>query len=92
MVLSNWACMEGARVNCATTTVGGEKFREGGVEVVRDEGGNDIFVAIRNDKEMVGACCGEVVPPAGTREDARLRTVGTGGLSFCVSIHGLGFQ
>jgi len=78
-------------VDCAAATVSGEEFREGGMEVIRNKGGDDIFVAVRNHKEVTGACHCEVVPPARTRENARLRTIGTGGSPFCIGIHSLGF-
>ena len=79
--------MERTGMDGATTTVSGKEFWECGVEVVRDEGGNNILIAVGNDKEVTGACGCKVVLPAWAWEYARLRTAGTGGLSFGISVH-----
>jgi len=92
VVLSHWASMKRARVDRAATAIGSEKFREGGVEVIRNKWGNNVFFAIRNDEEMAGPNGIEVVLPSRSRVDSRLRTVGTGSLSFYVSIYCLCFQ
>ena len=90
MVLSYSAGMKGARVDGATASVGSEEFRKGGVEIVRNERGDDVFVAIRDDKEVTCTNSVEVVLPARTGEDAWLRACRTGSASFCVSIHHFG--
>jgi len=92
MVLSDRMSMKGARVDGPTTSIGGKEFGKGGVEVVRNKGGDDVLVAIRNDKEVAGANGIEIVLPSRTRVYAWLRASGTGSVSFCVSIHCLGLQ
>jgi len=90
-VLPNWASMKGARVNGTSATIGGKEFGEGSVEVIGDEGGNDILLTIWNDEKVTCACGIEVVLPPGTREDARLGTSGTGSVLFSISVHSLSF-
>jgi len=68
-------------------TIRGKEFGKGGMEVVRDKGGNDVLIAIRNDKKVAGACGCEVIPPAGTGKDTRLGAIGTWSAFFSVSIH-----
>jgi len=92
VVLSHWASVKRARVDCAATAIGSEKFRESGMEVVRNKQGDDVFFAIRNDEEMAGPDGVKVVLPSRSRVDSRLRTFGTGSLSFYVSVHCLCFQ
>ena len=87
MVLPNWMSMKWARVDCTATTIRGEELGEGGVKIIRDEGGDDILFTIRNDKKVAGACGCKIIPPAGTREDARLGTIGTWSLSLSISIY-----
>ena len=60
------------------------------MEVIRNEGGNDVLFTIRDNKEMVGANSVKVVLLSGTREDARLGTSGTGSMLFSISIHHFG--
>ena len=91
MVLSNRMSMKGARVDGTTASIGGKEFGKGGVEVIGNEGGDDVLVAIRNDKKVVGANGIEIVFPSWTRVYTRLRASGTRSASFCVSIHHLGF-
>jgi len=74
-------------MNGATATVGGKEFGEGGVKVIGDESGDNVFFTIWNDKEMASSHSVEVVLPSGTWVDAWLRTIGTWSLSFGVSIH-----
>jgi len=91
VVLSYGMGMKGVRVDGATMSVSGEKFREGCMEVVGDEGGNHVLVAVRDDKEMMHTNGVEVVLPARARKDTWLRACGTGSASLCVSIHCLCF-
>jgi len=89
MVLSNWASMKGTRMDGAATTISGKEFGKGGMEVIGNERGDNIFFTVGNDKKVVGTCFSEVVLPSRTWKDAWLRTIGTWGLSFSVSVHGL---
>jgi len=89
--LPNWASVKGARVNGATMAIGGKELRKGGVEVIRNKGGDDILFIIRDNKEVAGACCGKIVPPARTRENARLGTSRTGSALFSLSVPSFGF-
>ena len=91
MVLSYWASMERARIDCTSMAICSKELGKGGMKIVGDERGNDILIAIRNDKEVAGTCGRKVVLPARTGEDARLGTIGTRSLSFSFSIHGFGF-
>ena len=91
MVLSHWASVKRARVDCATTAISSKEFRKGGMEIIRDEGGDDILFAIRDDKEMASSDGIKVVLPSGSWVDSWLRAVGTGSPSFYVSIHRLCF-
>ena len=59
--MSNGTCVKGTGVDGAASTVGSQQLREGGVEVVGNEGGDDIFVAIWDDEEMTSTSGGEVV-------------------------------
>ena len=61
------------------------------MKIIRDEGGDDVLFAVRNNKEVVGACFSEVVLPPRAWEDAWLRTIGTWSLSFGISIHSFEF-
>ena len=92
MVLSDRMSVEGARVDGTTASISGKEFRKGGVEVVRNIGGDDILVAIRNDKKVASANGIEIVLPSQTRVYAWLRASGTGSVSFCISIHCLSLQ
>jgi len=79
-------------VDCAAMTIGGKEFRKGGVEVVRNKGGDDIFVAIRNDKKMTSANSVKIVLPSQTRVYAWLRASGTGSAFLSISVHRFGFK
>jgi len=68
--------------------ISGQKFWEGGVKVILDEGGNNIVIAIRDDKIVMGAHYIEVVLPPRTRVDTRLRTSWGRSLILLVSLHG----
>ena len=89
MVLSDRMSMKGARVDGTTASIGGKEFRKGGVEVIRNKGGNDVLVAIWNDKKVASANGIKIFFPSQTGMYAWLRTSGTGSASFCVSIHHL---
>ena len=90
MVLPNRTGMKGARVDSAAASVSSKKFREGGVEIIGNERGNDIFVTVGNDKEVTRTNGVEVVLPARTGKDTWLGACGTGSTSLCVSVHHLG--
>ena len=92
MVLSDRISMKGARVDGTTAPIGGKEFGKGGVEVIRNKRGDDILVAIRNDKKVASANGIEIVLPSWTRVYAWLRASGTGSASFCISIHCLSLQ
>ena len=92
MVLSDGTGMKGARVDGAAMSVSGKELREGHVEVIGDEGGNDVLIAIRDYKEVTRTNSIEVVLPARARKYTRLRACGTGSASFCVSIHCFSLQ
>jgi len=83
--------MKRARVDCATMAISGKELRKGGVEVIGDEGGNNILFAIWDDKEVASADGVEVVLPSRTWVYPWLGAVGTGSASFYVSVHGLSF-
>jgi len=87
MVVPNGSGMEGTGMDSAATTIGGKKFWECGIKVVGNERGNNVLIAIGNDKEMTGASGCEIVLPTRAWEYAGLRTTGTGGLPFGISIH-----
>jgi len=83
--------MKRTRVDCATVAISSKEFGKGGVEIVGDEGGDDILFAIRDDKEMAGSDSVKVVLPSRPWVDSWLRAVGTRSPSFYVSIHHLCF-
>jgi len=91
VVVSNWMGMKRARVDCATMAVSGKELGKGGMEIVGNERGNNIFFAIWDDKEMASTGGVEVVLPSRTWVNSWLGTVGTGSASFYVSIHGFSF-
>jgi len=90
VVLSNWASMKRTGVDCTTTAVSSKEFGKGGMEVVRDEGGDDVLFAIRDDKEVAGPDGVEVVLPSRTWVHSWLGTVRAWGSPFCISIHRFG--
>jgi len=92
VVLSNWASVKRTRVDHTTVAISSKEFGKGGMEIVGDEGGDDVLFTIRDDKEMAGSDSVKVVLPSGSWVDSWLRAVGTGSLSFYVSIHRLCFQ
>jgi len=87
VVLSDRTGMKGTRVDSATTSIGGEELRKGGVKVVRSKQGNDVLVTIRNDKEMMRTNSVEVVFPSRAWKYTRLRAGRTRSMFFCPSIH-----
>ena len=76
MVLPNWASMKGTGMDGASATVSGKEFRKGGVEVVGNKRGNDVFFSIQDNEKVTGACGIEVVLPPRTWEDSRYDKVG----------------
>jgi len=91
-VLPNRASMKGVRVDCATATISGKELREGCMEVVGNEGGDDVLFAIWNDKEVASTGSIEIVLPSRTWVNFWLGTIRTGSAFFCISIHSLSFQ
>jgi len=87
MVLPNGAGMKRTRVDCAAAAVSSEEFRKGGMEIIRDKGGDDILFAIRDDKEVTGPDGVEVVLPSRTWIHSGLGTVRAWGPSFYISVH-----
>jgi len=83
--------MEGMRMDSTAMTVCGKEFRESGMEIIRNKGGNDVFFAVGNDEEVMGTNSVEVVLLSRTREDTWLRTSRTGSVLFSICVHGLGF-
>jgi len=92
VVLPDGAGVKGARMDSATASIGSEQFRKGCVKVIRNEWGNDILVAVWNDKEVTRTNGIEIVLPTRAREHTRLRTCGTRGTSLCISVHCFGLQ
>ena len=90
-VVPNWASIKGVRMDHTATTVRSKEFREGGMEIIGDEWGNDVLFSIGNDKEVAGTDGVEVVLPSGTRENTWLRTSGTWSSLLGISVHSLGF-
>jgi len=87
VVLSNGMGMQGTRVDGATTSISGKEFRKGCVEIVGDKGGNDVLVAVRDNKKVMHTNSVEVVLPARARKYTQLRACGTGSMSLYVSVH-----
>ena len=92
MVLADCTSMKRSGVNSAATTVSGKELRECGVEIIGNEGGNDVLFIIWNDKEVASAHGIEVVLPPRTWVDAWLRTTRAWGASFGISVHSCSFQ
>jgi len=92
VVLSDGMGVKGARVDGTTASISGKELGEGCMEVVGDEGGNDVLIAIRNNEEVTRTNGVEVVLPARTRKHTWLGTCGTRGMFLCVSVHRFGFQ
>jgi len=91
VVLPNWASVERVRVDHVATAISSKELGKGGMEVIGDEGGDNIFFAIGDNKEMAGANGIKVVLPSGTREDTRLGTGWTGSAFFSLHVYGLSF-
>jgi len=79
-------------VNRAASSIGGKELGECCVKVVRNKRGNDVFIAVGNDKKVACADGVKVVLPAWAREYTRLRAGRTRSVSFCISIHCFGLQ
>ena len=71
VVVPHGSGMERTGMDGTATTISGKEFWECGVEVVGDERGDNVLIAIGNDKEMTGACGRKVVLPARAWEYAR---------------------
>jgi len=56
--------MKGTRVNGAVVSIRGQELREGVMEVVMNEGGNNVFISKWNDKEMMCPIGVKVILPA----------------------------
>jgi len=91
VVLSDGTGMERTRVDCTAMSIRGEELREGCVSVVGNKGGDDILIAVRNDKEVTHTDGVEVVLPAGARKYTRLRACGTQSMPLCISVHCFSF-
>jgi len=86
MVLSDRTGVKGARVDSTVTSISGEKLGKGHVEVVRNEGGDYVLIAIGDNKEVTHTNGVEVVLPTGARKYTWLRACRTGSMSLCVSV------
>jgi len=82
MVVPNWVSMEGTRVDHTATAVSSKKFGKGSMEIVGDEGGDDVLFAIWDDKKVTSAGSIKVVLPPRTWVNAWLRTTGAWGISL----------
>jgi len=58
--------MKRTGVDHATAAISSEELGKGGMEVIGDEGGDDVLFAIRDDEEMVGPDGVKVVLPSRT--------------------------
>ena len=67
MVVSDGTGVKGARVDGTTTSIRGEELGKGCIEVVGNKGGNDVLIAIRNDKEVTRTNSVKVILPARAR-------------------------
>ena len=75
-----------------TMAISSKEFGKGGVEIIRDEGGNDVLFAIRDDKEMAGPDGVKVVLPSRTWVYSWLGAARAWGLFFYISVHRFSFQ
>jgi len=82
--------MKRTGVDCATAAISGKELGKCGMKVIGDEGGDDVFITIRNDEKVAGTNCIKVVLPSGTWVNPWLGAIGTGSPSFYVSVHGFG--
>ena len=92
MVVSDSASMEGTGMDSAAPTISRKQFGEGHVKVIGNEWRDNIFFAIWDNKEVMGACGIEIVLPSRARVNAWLRTSGTGGVLLGFSVYCFGFQ
>jgi len=79
--------MKGVRVDGTTMSISSKELGKGGVEIVRNKRGDDVLVAIRNDKKVARTHGIKVVLPSQAGEHTWLRAGGTRSASFCFSIH-----
>ena len=86
-----WVCtgMERARVNGAAQSSCCQEFRKGGIEVVRNEGGNDILFSVGDDEKVSSAGGVPVVAPSWTRKPTGLGSVRSwsGVFLICRCVH-----
>jgi len=92
VVLSNWTSMKRTGVDCTTTAVSSEEFGESSVEIIRNEGGDNVLFTIRDNKKMAGTNSIEIVLPSRTWVNSWLRAVRAWSLSLCISFHRFSFQ
>ena len=92
VVLSNWTSVKGTGVDHATMAVSGKEFRESGMEVIRDKGGDYVFFTIGNDKKVTGPDSVEIVLPSRTWVNSWLGAIRAGSLSLYISFHCFSFQ
>ena len=78
MVLSDGTGVKGARVDGATTSIGGEELGKGCVKVIGNEGGNNVLVTVMDDNKVMRTNGVEVVLPSRARKYTWLRAGGTG--------------
>ena len=92
VVLPNGVSIERMGMDSTATTISGKKFGEGGVEVIGNEGGDNVLFTVGDNKKVVGTHSVKVVLPSRTRENTRLGTVRTWSMPLNISFHGFGFQ
>jgi len=78
--------VKGSGVDGAVASIGGEEFWERVAEIIANEGGDNIFVAERDNEEMACPSGVEIVLPAGTRVSARL-WISRGQCSILLVLH-----
>ena len=76
-------------MNGATQSLGCQQFGKGGIEVVRNEGGDDVLFSVGNNKEVPGTHGVPVVVPSWARKPTGLRSVRSwsGVLLVCSCVH-----
>jgi len=67
MVVSDGTGVKGVRVDSTTMSIHGEELGKGCIEVIGNKGGNDVLIAIRNDKEVTHTNGVKVILPARAR-------------------------
>ena len=83
---NGWVCagMERPRVNGASTPLGRQELWKGTVEIVRDEWGDSVLLAIGDNKKVSGSRSIPVVAPARSWKDTRLRAFWSGHGMFLI--------